>query len=148
MPVCSVMTNSLGPQGRYPPRLLCLQNFPGKNTGVGSRVLLQGIFLTQGWNPYHQRLLHWQVGFFTTVQLGIAWQRGIKVSDGIKVWNHWLENRDIILDYLGGPKIITYFFALKVKVAQSCPTLTVHGILQSVGSHSLLQSIVPTQGSK
>ena len=24
---------------------------PGKNTGMGSRFLLQGIFLTQGWNP-------------------------------------------------------------------------------------------------
>ena len=24
---------------------------PGKNTGVGSHSLLQGIFLTQGWNP-------------------------------------------------------------------------------------------------
>ena len=28
--------------------LLCLWNSPGKNTGVGSHVLLQGIFLTQG----------------------------------------------------------------------------------------------------
>ena len=45
---------------------------------------------------------------------------------------------------------------LKVKVAQSCPTLcdpidyTVHGILQArilVGSLSLLQGIFPTQGS-
>ena len=38
--------------------------FPGKNTGVGSHSLLQGIFLIQGWNlgfphcrqnPYHLR---------------------------------------------------------------------------------------------
>ena len=28
-------------------RLLCPQNSPGKNTGVGSHALLQGIFLTQ-----------------------------------------------------------------------------------------------------
>ena len=39
-------------------RLLCLWNSPGKNTGVGCHVLLQGIFLTQGSNP---SLLHWQV---------------------------------------------------------------------------------------
>ena len=26
-------------------------NFPGQNTGVGSLSLLQGFFLTQGWNP-------------------------------------------------------------------------------------------------
>ena len=33
------------------PRLLCPWNSPGKNTGVGCHVLLQGIFLTQGSNP-------------------------------------------------------------------------------------------------
>ena len=32
-------------------------NSPGKNTGVGCYLLLQGIFLTQGLNPC---LLHWQ----------------------------------------------------------------------------------------
>ena len=31
--------------------LLCPWDSPGKNTGVGSDSLLQGIFLTQGWNP-------------------------------------------------------------------------------------------------
>ena len=34
---------------------------PGKNTGVGCHFLLQGIFMTQGWNPYLPHLLHWQV---------------------------------------------------------------------------------------
>ena len=34
----------------------------GKNTGVGSHVLLQGIFLTQGSNPHLLHLLHWQAG--------------------------------------------------------------------------------------
>ena len=33
-----------------PTRLLCPQHFPGKNTGVGCRFLLQGIFPTQGLN--------------------------------------------------------------------------------------------------
>ena len=36
-------------------QLVCPWDSPGKNTGVGSHSLLQGIFLTQGWNPY---LLH------------------------------------------------------------------------------------------
>ena len=40
-------------------RLLCPQNFPGKNTGVACHFLLQEIFLTQGLNL---SLLHWQVG--------------------------------------------------------------------------------------
>ena len=37
----------------------------GKNTGVGCRFLLQGIFPTQGSN---QSLLHWQVDAFPTWQ--------------------------------------------------------------------------------
>ena len=32
---------------------------PGRNAGVGSQVLLQGIFLTQGPNPHLLHLLHW-----------------------------------------------------------------------------------------
>ena len=40
---------------------------PGKNTGVGCRFLLRGIFLTQGLN---QSLLHWQVGSFPTSHQG------------------------------------------------------------------------------
>ena len=34
----------------------------GKDTGVGCHVLLQGIFPTQGSNPYLLCLLPWQVG--------------------------------------------------------------------------------------
>ena len=33
---------------------------PGKNTRVSCNVLLQGLFLTQGSNPYLLLLLHWQ----------------------------------------------------------------------------------------
>ena len=35
-----------------PTRLLCPWDSPEKNTGVGCRALLQGIFLTQGLNPH------------------------------------------------------------------------------------------------
>ena len=42
---CSVVSDSLWPNGLYSP-----WNSPGKNTGVGSLSLLQGIFPTQGWN--------------------------------------------------------------------------------------------------
>ena len=45
---CSVVSDSLRAPWRQPARLLCPQNSPGKNTGVGSHSLLQGIFLTQG----------------------------------------------------------------------------------------------------
>ena len=40
-----------------PTRLLCPQDSPGSNTGVGCRALLQGIFLAQGSNPAP---LHWE----------------------------------------------------------------------------------------
>ena len=40
----------LQPHGLYPTELPCPWNSPGKNTGVGSYSLLQGIFLTQGSN--------------------------------------------------------------------------------------------------
>ena len=46
-----VMANSLQPYGLKPTRLLCPQDSPGKNNGVGCHAPFQGIFLTQGSNP-------------------------------------------------------------------------------------------------
>ena len=54
---CSVVSDSAQPHGLCPTRLLCPWDSPGKNTGVGCHVLLQGIFLAQGLNP---SLLHWR----------------------------------------------------------------------------------------
>ena len=48
--VTSVVSNSATP-GLQPARLLCLQDFPSKNTGVGCHAFPQGIFPTQGQNP-------------------------------------------------------------------------------------------------
>ena len=48
--------------GLQPARLLCPWDFPGKNTGVGSHFLLQGIFLTQGSNPgllHCRQMIYW-----------------------------------------------------------------------------------------
>ena len=45
-----------------PVRLLCPWNSPGKNTGVGSHPLVQGIFLTQGSN-----LVSCVAGRFSTI---------------------------------------------------------------------------------
>ena len=45
------MANSSQPYVPQPARLLCPWDSPGKNTGMGCRALLQGIFLTQGSNP-------------------------------------------------------------------------------------------------
>ena len=46
----SAVPDSLRPHGLYPARLLCPWDSPGKNTGGGCHVLLQGIFPTQGLN--------------------------------------------------------------------------------------------------
>ena len=48
-------------------------NFLGKNTGVGCRFLLQGIFPIQGSNPC---LLHWQVG---SLPLS-TWERSCQIQ--------------------------------------------------------------------
>ena len=42
------MSDILQPHELKPARFLCPWNSPGKNTGVDSHSLLQGIFLTQG----------------------------------------------------------------------------------------------------
>ena len=60
--VTSVTSESLGPQGLYPARLLYPQDSPGKNTGVGCHALLQGTFPTQGSNMRLLGLLYWQAG--------------------------------------------------------------------------------------
>ena len=58
----SVVSNSLRPRGLLSPRLLCPQDFSGKNTGVGCCILLQGSFPTQGSNLRLLCLLHfWQI---------------------------------------------------------------------------------------
>ena len=46
---CPIVCN---PMDYSPPGSSVHWNSPGKNTGVGFRALLQGIFLTEGLNPY------------------------------------------------------------------------------------------------
>ena len=53
--------------GLQPARFLCLWDFPGKNTGMGCRLLLQRIFTPQGSNLCLSCLLYWQ--FFTTLPM-------------------------------------------------------------------------------
>ena len=55
----------LRPRGLSPSRLLCPWDSPGKNTGVGSHSLLQGMFLTQELNPglLHGRQIEYRCDF-------------------------------------------------------------------------------------
>ena len=60
----------------WPSRLLSPWNFPGKNTGVGSHPLLQGIFPTQGSNLglLHYRQTLSPLGSPSSEQMGELWQ--------------------------------------------------------------------------
>ena len=65
---------------------------PGKNTGVGCHLLLQGTFQTQGLNLHLLCLLHWQVGslpfmppirhfkFHMIVPVNCCWSETLKFS--------------------------------------------------------------------
>ena len=78
-----------------PTRLLCPWDSPGKNTGVGSHSLLQGIFLTQRLNPgllnckrilyslSNERSLPNSIHMYKSIHLGFrhVWESGI--------WNWW-----------------------------------------------------------
>ena len=46
----TLCANSLQPHGQQPANLFGPWNSPDKTTGMGSHSLLQGIFLTQGWD--------------------------------------------------------------------------------------------------
>ena len=68
--VHSVLSDSLRPHGLQPAKLLCPWDFPGKNTRMGCRFIIQGIFLTQGSNPSLLNLLHWRVDTLPLSHLG------------------------------------------------------------------------------
>ena len=68
---CTIVSeNSLQPPGLQPTRFLCPCDSPGKNTGAGRHILLQGIFLRQRSNPHFSHLLHWQVDSLPLCYLG------------------------------------------------------------------------------
>ena len=71
---CCLVTKScptlLQPHGLSPTRILCPWDFPGKNTGVGCRFLLQRSFLTQGLNSC---LLHCRHSLSLSYQVSPKW---------------------------------------------------------------------------
>ena len=68
--LCPILCN---PMDYSPPGSTVHGDFPSKNTGVGSHVLLQGIFPTQVSNPLLLCLLNWQVGSLPVVLPGKLW---------------------------------------------------------------------------
>ena len=69
---CSVVGDSLQPHGLQPTGLLRPWDFPGNNSGAGCHfLLLQGIFLTQGYEPIFLMSPALAGGFFTT---SLTWE--------------------------------------------------------------------------
>ena len=60
--LASVMSNSLGPHGLQPTRLLCPWNFPSENTGISCHFLLQFVCLLS-----FQKLSPLSIGFSSPV---------------------------------------------------------------------------------
>ena len=113
----SVMSSSLQPHGLQLTRLLCPWDSPGRNTGVSSCPLLQGIFLIQGSDPH--LLHHRQILYCLSHQ-------GSHMTQQSYFWAYTLKVK----------------VKSKSEVAQSCPTLcdpmdcslpgsSVHGIFQA-----------------
>ena len=116
--------------------LLCLWDFPGKNTGVGCHLLLQGIFPTQGLNPQLLCLLH---GQSDPLPLHYLWSMRDIFYLRKCLSPFCLKSTDLIsvtIDYY------YFFFYCSRLVTQSWPTLcdlvecsplgsSVHGLLQA-----------------
>ena len=91
----SVMSSSLQPHGLLLARLLW--NSPGKNTGVDSHSLLQGIFSTKGQNPglWHCRQIvyHWatrEAQLFLTCHW---YKSAILLHMFFQTWGNYLEDK-------------------------------------------------------
>ena len=64
-------------------QVLCLWDYPSKNTEVGCSALFHGIFPAQGSNPHLLHLLHWQGGSLPPEPPGKP-----KESDWLSNWAH------------------------------------------------------------
>ena len=76
----SVVFHSLRPHGLQPAGLLCPQDSPGKNTGVGCHALLQRIFLTQGSNLCRGFLHSKQILYVCATREALGGKRPLKIS--------------------------------------------------------------------
>ena len=110
---CSVMSDSLWTHGLYRP-----WNFPGRNTGVGSLFLLQGIIPTQesNWGLLYCRWILYQLSYQGSPILEGNWIIKFRVSSfnyfviysliilgggNINLWNYQNQNTENELDSWG-----------------------------------------------
>ena len=87
--VCLVVSHSLWPHGLQSVRVLCPWDFPGKNTGVGSHILLQGNLPDPGTEPAFPVSPASAGGFCT------GWASVKQEQDDM--WQEFSENKQRIL---------------------------------------------------
>ena len=101
---CSVVSDSLRPHGRYSP-----WNSPGRNTGVGSLSLLQGIFPTQGFNPGLKRTyLQSRSGLTDLENVPMVARGNVRWGAGrnsLGVWDGHIHTTIFKMDNQQGPTI-------------------------------------------
>ena len=101
----SVVSDALWPRGLWSSRLLHPWGFPGKNTGVGCRFLLQEIFPMQGSNP---GLPHCRQTLYHLSHQGspnCKWKVTFKISlheTGARGWCTGMTQRDGMGTEVGG----------------------------------------------
>ena len=85
----------LRPQGLQLTRILCLWDFPGKNTGVCFHFLLQGIFLTQ---RLKSRFLHWQADYLPLTHQGnpVEYYSVKKMNKILSLLERWMDLESVI----------------------------------------------------
>jgi len=101
--------------GLYPTRLLSSWDSPDKNSGVGCHALLQGIFLTQGFEPASLMSPALACGFFTTSTTWEAQETdiisyGLQGMSGVlcvKAYNYELKNKHSSKMYSNNSKYLS-----------------------------------------
>ena len=89
------MSDSLWPHGLQPARLLCTQNSPGKNSGMGGHFLLQGIFPTQGLNlglPHCRQTLPTKPSGKLLLRLSTCSASQGSIRNSLFLFSLWLDN--------------------------------------------------------
>ena len=146
------------PYELQPSRFLCPWSSPDKNTGVGCRALLQGIFSTQGSNLCShvscigRRILYprttweaqWTLVFCSYWLLGnldLDTVYTLMVSEGFTLSHPWRRIESVCLCVCVLSRLV-----MSDSLGPQCSWHS-PGKNTGVGSHSLLQGIFPTQGS-
>ena len=144
---CSVMSDSFVTPLTVACQALCPWDFTGKNTGMSSHFLLQGIFLIQGSNPHFQlgrKRLRQSLNHCTT-------REAPNIANGWKVpWlSHHIASEDCPRS--SGqrfPISLTWNWGFDVRVFKRCWDFPGSPVVKTLPSNVPGVGLVPGQGAK